>query len=122
MSALLTTLLPLILKYVVPLIAGWFAAKGHGTLSANPDATAQQFQILLGSWSAIAAASMASGSGIQWAVNRNAGAIDSARLVQIIGIVLHLVEIFAPDTIKPLIEALIKVLSPAEAKALGIAR
>ena len=122
MPALLTTLLPLILKYVVPLIAGWFAAKGHVTLSANPDATAQQFQILLGSWSAIAAASMASGSGIQWAANRNAGAIDKDRAMAIIGFILHMAEMLAPEQFKPLIQALLKFLTPAEAKALGIAR
>lgn len=66
MGAFIATVLPLLLKYVVPLISAWFAARGHATLSANPDATAQQIQTLLGGWSAIAAASMASGSGFDW--------------------------------------------------------
>lgn len=66
MGVILTTLLPLILKYVVPLISAWFAARGHATLSATPDATAQQVQTLLGAWSAIAASSIGSGMGLDW--------------------------------------------------------
>lgn len=64
--SILTTVLPFVLKYVVPLISAWFAARGHATLSATPDATAQQFQTLLGAWSAIAATSIGAGSGFDW--------------------------------------------------------
>ncbi len=66
MAAIITTLLPLILKYVIPLISAWLAARGHATLSASPESTDIQMQQLLGGWSAIAAASMSSGMGIDW--------------------------------------------------------
>lgn len=66
MGAFFATVLPLLLKYVVPLISAWFAARGHATLSASPDATAQQVQTLLGAWSAIAASSIGSGMGLDW--------------------------------------------------------
>lgn len=66
MIAILTTLLPLLLKYVVPLISAWFAARGHATLGATPDATPEQIQQLLGGWSAIAASSIGSGMGLDW--------------------------------------------------------
>jgi hypothetical protein len=69
MSALisiLTTVLPLILKYIIPLISAWMAARGHQTLSLNPDALGSQYQQLYGAWAAIAAASAGSGAGIDW--------------------------------------------------------
>ena len=86
------------------------------------DATAENFQQLYAAWAAIGASGLVSGNGIQWLTTRNVGAIDTARLMQIFSIVLHLIEVFAPDKYKPMIEALLKILTPEEAKSLGITR
>jgi len=123
MAAILTTIIPLILKYIIPLIAAWFAQRGQVALAANPDATADQLYQLLGAWGAIGAASAGSGEAIAWKIRRDAvGAMDVEKLKRIIELILQLIAVLMPDKVKEIRSVVAAGLSTSEAASLGLRR
>jgi len=129
MSAILTTLLPLLLKYLLPLISAWFAARGHISLmtgavgAGNPEMLNQQLTELYAAWSGIAALGIGSGEGISyWSRRSAAGAISPDQWKKIFELIFQLLQMFLTPQQSGQLNSAIATAFPDEARHLGIRR
>lgn len=128
MSGILTTLLPLLLKYVLPLISAWFAARGHvslaqGAVGADPEMLSQQLMELYAAWSGIAAVGIGSGEVISyWARRSAAGAISPDQFKKIFELIFQLLQMFLSPEQSAKLNSAIATAFPDEARHLGIRR
>ncbi len=128
MSVILTTLLPLLLKYLLPLISAWFAARGHvslsnGAVGSDPGVVDQQLKELYAAWSGIAALGIGSGEGISyWARRSAAGAISAEQFKKIIELIFQLLQMFLTPQQSAQLNSAIATAFPDEARHLGVRR
>lgn len=128
MSGLLTTLLPLLFKYVLPLISAWFAARGHislaqGAVGAEPELLNQQLTELYAAWSGIAALGIGSGEGISyWSRRAAAGSISPDQWKKIFELIFQLLQMFLSPQQSAQLNSAIATAFPDEARHLGIRR
>lgn len=122
----LTTLIPILLKYIVPLISAWLAARGHASLAmANGMAGASQTDLtqLYAAWSAIAATSIGVGeTGTYFARKSAAGPISLDQIKKIIELVMQLIQLFLTPAQAAQIHSAVSAAFPDEARHLGLRR
>ena len=123
MGALLTTLLPILLKYLLPLISAWFAARGHAALAGNLAASPDQFTQLYGAWGGIAAGGIGIGEAISWWSRKSAaGPISPENWKKIVELILQLIVMFLTPEQASKVNTAISAAFPDEARHLGIRR
>ena len=122
--AWLTTLLPLILKYIVPLISAWFASRGHASLASGvAGANQADLTTLYASWSAIAAASIGLGETGTYLARRSvAGPITIEQIKKIIELIMQLIQLFLTPAQAAQIHSAVSAAFPEEARHLGLRR
>lgn len=123
MSVLLTTLLPILLKYLLPLISAWFAARGHAALAVNVAASQDHFNSLYAGWGAIAASGIGIGEWISWwARKTQLGPINVDQWKKIVELILQLIAAFLSPEQSAKLNSAISAAFPEESRHLGIRR
>lgn len=123
MGALLTTLLPILLKYLLPLISAWFAARGHAALAVNVAASQDHFNQLYAGWGAIAASGIGLGETLSWWSRKSqAGPISADVWKKIVELILQLIALFLTPEQSAKVHTAISAAFPEEARHLGIRR
>ena len=123
----LLTLIPLILKYLLPLISAWLAARGHAALSLSAGvgvgASQTDLTTLYAAWSGIAAASIGVGETVSHFARKSAaGPITIEQIRKIIELIMQLIQLFLTPAQTAQIHSALAAAFPDEARHLGLRR